>query len=493
MPTSWLDPIAAIVAVGLFAGLIALRRRKFNFAVLIVIALVVGAAYGWVFRGHLKYVEPVGDIYVQIITAMVAPLIIVSILSSVTSLGNMRELRSTGVSSVFWLMLTNLIAIILTLGAALATGIGNRATLSLSELDSSPLSNLMRPANDVLLGMFPRNVVGDIASNSIVPIIIFCLMLSIAYLLVAKDNPAKVAGLKSVIDGGKAVMYKAVGFVIEVTPYAVLVLIASSTSTALSRIETVWSLVGVLVLSFAVTFVFIYGVGAFLIRSFAHLPAGRFFRKLTDSQWTAFTTQSSVGTLPLTLSALTRRIGVPESIANFTAPLGTTIGMPGCAGIWPIMVAVFAVQALGIDYSLGDYLVLVALGVLVSLGTAGVPGTAIVTATTVLTAVGLPVEVMVLLIPINAIVGAASTMANQTAAAISATIVARRQGVLNEAIFARDDDTPIPDDDAAPGDETSSVDDELKQLLRPATVAGQAAAPGQVRSTSPLDLGSCST
>lgn len=132
---------------------------------------------------------------------------------------------------------------------------------------------------------------------------------------------------------------------------------------------------------------------------------------------------------------------MPESIANFTAPIGTTIGMPGCAGIWPIVVAVFSINALSIDYGPLDYLALIVLCLLVSLGTAGVPGTAIITATAVLTAVSLPVEVLVLLIPISAIAGTASTMANVTAAATAATIVARQEGTLDDAVF--DADGPV--------------------------------------------------
>jgi Na+/H+-dicarboxylate symporter len=227
----------------------------------------------------------------------------------------------------------------------------------------------------------------------------------------------------------------AVGFIIELTPYAVLALVATTTATALVRIETVLSLIGVLVLAFAITFLNAYGVNAVLLRVFADVNPLRWFRLLTPAQYTAFTTQSSVGTLPLTIPTLTERVGVPERIAAFTAPIGTTIGMPGCSGIWPILVAVFSINALGLDYTIWDYVALAGVCLLVSLGTAGVPGTAIITATAVLSAVGLPLEILVLLIPISAVAGTASTMSNVTAAATAATIVARRQGALDEAVF----------------------------------------------------------
>lgn len=431
----WLAIAALALIAVLFAGLFLLRRVGAKFTLLTVVALVVGVGVGVVFQGHLDYVAPIGDIYVNVITAVVAPLIIVSVLASVTSLGSIAKLRTIGLSSVFWLLLTNLIAILLTLGLALATGIGTGANLELEGVDGSGLTGLLAPLDEVIVGLFPTNVVGDIASNNIIGIILFTLLIAVSYLLVADRKPEKVRPFKEFVDATRRILFKAVGFIIALTPYAVLALVAVTTSTAVTRIETALSLVGVLVIAFVACFVDAYLVNGVLLRVFADLNPLRFFRYLTPAQYTAFATQSSIGTLPLTISALTRKVGVSAEVAGFTAPIGTTIGMPGCAGIWPTLVAVFSVNALGIEYTPLDYVVLVVLGLLVSLGTAGVPGTAIVTATAVLTAVGLPVEVLVLLIPISAIAGTASTMANVTAAATSAAIVARRADALDDAIF----------------------------------------------------------
>ncbi|MFF2273779.1 dicarboxylate/amino acid:cation symporter [Agromyces sp. NPDC058136] len=446
----WLSLAALAATAVLFVGVYALRRAGASFTLLTVIALVVGIGVGLLFQGHLDYVDVIGTVYVNVITAIVAPLIIVSVLASITSLGSLAKLRTIGLSSVFWLLLTNLIAILLTLGLALATGIGKGAQLELDGVDGSTLTGLLRPLDEVIVGLFPSNVVGDISSNNIIGIILFTLLIAVSYLLVADRKPEKVRAFKDVVDATKRVFFKAVGFIIALTPYAVLALVASTTSTAVARLETALSLLGVLVIALVACFVDAYLVNGVLVKVFADLPPLRFFRLITPPQYTAFTTQSSIGTLPLTISTLVRKVGVSEEVAGFTAPIGTTIGMPGCAGIWPTLVAVFTVNALGIEYTALDYVVLVVLGLLVSLGTAGVPGTAIITATAVLTAVGLPVEVLVLLIPISAIAGTASTMANVTAAATSATIVARRAGVLDDEIFAGRRHAPDDDDETAP-------------------------------------------
>jgi Na+/H+-dicarboxylate symporter len=128
---------------------------------------------------------------------------------------------------------------------------------------------------------------------------------------------------------------------------------------------------------------------------------------------------------------------------------------------------VYAVNALGIPYGLSDYAVLVILGLLVSIGTAGVPGTATVTATTVLAAAGLPLEVVILTLPISALADMARTTNNVTSAAVAATIVARKEGRLDDAIFdAPDADVTTltltsSDDEPRPADAAQSDDDAL--------------------------------
>ena len=135
-----------------------------------------------------------------------------------------------------------------------------------------------------------------------------------------------------------------------------------------------------------------YVLNGVILEVFADVPMVAFFRKIFPAQLTAFTTQSSIGTLPVTTAQLTRKVGVHPEIAHFTAPLGATIGMPGCAGIWPIMIAIWGINAYGLQYTLSDYAVLAVLSVIVSIGVAGVPGAATVSAATVMSAAGLPLE-----------------------------------------------------------------------------------------------------
>jgi Na+/H+-dicarboxylate symporter len=435
MTVDWLSAAALAVVVALYAAILAVRRKKRGFTASVVGALVAGIGVGALFPGHTDWILPFGKIYVTVLGAIVIPLIAISILSSVTSLGSVKQLRGIGVRSVLWLLGTNLIAILLAVGLGLASGLGNGANLSIDEVDAEHFESATVSFQEVLIGFFPRNIVHDMANDHIIPVILFSVLIAVSYVLVANERAAQVAPFKKLVEAAKAIIHKAVGFIIELTPYAVLSLTAVQASRGLENAGIVLSLLRMLGVAFVAFAIDTWLVGGALLRAFTRVPVLAFFKKIVPAQVVGFSTQSSVGTLPVTTRVLTEEIGVGPEVANFTAPLGTTIGMPGCAGIWPILTAIYGVHGLGIDYGLKDYALLIVLGLFVSLGTAGVPGTATVVTASVLTAVGLPLEIMVLTIPISAIADTGRTATNITGAMIAATIVATEGKDLDLAVF----------------------------------------------------------
>lgn len=427
--------VALVVMLAFFAVIYILRRWGVGFTLTIFGALLIGVVFGIVFQGHTSWVMPIGKIYVTTLSAIVMPLIIISILSSVTSLGSAKQLRGIGARSVGWLILTNAVAIILAVGFGLVFGVGKNSYLSIEGVDAANFEGTLKSFSEVLIGFFPQNVVADIAGDKIIPVILFTALIAVSAVLAAQHNREKFTVFKQFIEALKEIIYKAVGFVIELTPYAVLALVATATSNGISRGGMIWSLVALLIISVIVMVIDTWGVNYVLLKICAGVPPLKFFRKIVPAQVVAFSTQSSVGTLPVTTRVLQEDVGVSPEVAHFTAPLGTSIGMPGCAGIWPILVAIYGIHGLGIAYSVTDYIILGVMGLFVSLGVAGVPGTATIVTASVLTAVGLPLEIMVLTIPIAAIADTARTATNVTAAAVAATIVARKERALDEDIF----------------------------------------------------------
>lgn len=436
MNFSW-PSFATLVAVALvWVGIWYLRKRHLQSTLLQLTALVVGIPIGLIARSHVQTLNPLGQIYINILLATVAPLILVAIISAITSLGGVDKLRSIGVRSVLWLLASNALAVVLALGIGLAFAPGLGLHDKLGGVSTDAVQGQVQSFSQVFVGFFPTNLVQNLSDNDIIPIILVAVVLSVAYLTLVEKSPEKVRPFRSGIEALRLVIFKVVGYVIRLTPYAIVPLTAYMVGSSTDLGKEFVSLIGLLALVWAACALHAYPINGVLLKVFGQVPVVPFFRKILPAQLTAFTTQSSIGTIPVTTTRLTNEVGVSSEIAHFTAPLGSTFGMPGCAGIWPMLIALWGINAFGVHYTATNYIVLALLSVIVSIGTAGVPGAATVAAATVLTAAKLPLEFVAVTIPISMLADMARTATNVTAAAVSATLVARETGSLDDEIFA---------------------------------------------------------
>lgn len=432
--------IAALVVVLVLFFAIFKLSKKLDFTLLVIVALAAGVAIGFIFHGHTSWITPIGKAYVSVLSALVSPLIIVAIISSITSLENTKQLKGIGFRSIGWLITTTFFAIMLALGLGLVFGVGRNAYLSIDGLDTTTFQSKVTSFSEIFINFFPRNVISDIAEENTIPMIFTAILVAVAYVFVAHDNEEKVKPFKNLVEALKEIIFKILDWVIELTPYAVLTLVTTSVGNGINSSGMIWSLVMLLIVCFIAFIIDSYLINAVLLKVFAKVNPIKFFKKILPAQIVAFSTQSSAGTLPVATEILTDKIGVSGKVANVTTPLGTTIGMPGCAGIWPILVSLYGIYGLGINFSLTDYITLVVVALFVSFGTAGVPGTATVTTASVLTVMGLPLELIVLTIPISALADTGRTATNITGAMVSATIVARQEDSLDDEIFEKEDE-----------------------------------------------------
>ena len=419
---------AALVGFGL---LYYLHRRRVNFGIRTLVGTAIGVVIGLIFRENYTYVAAFGSIYAGALQAFVVPLLLFSVISSITNLGESIRLQKVGLKSVLFLLLNTFTASVLTLAAAVGLGIGRGFNYT---LDAEAQAAEVPTVVDTIVGLFPRNVITSWGNNAVVPIIVFALVIGIAYNKVRKHDES-VTVFKSFVDAGNKVLGKAINWIVGFTPYAVTSLMARAVGR--SNVADLLPLLTVLVVAYVLCAVQLFGVEALLIRFIGGLNPIHFFRKIAPAGVVAFTSQSSVGTLPVTIGQLREELGVDEDVASFTTSLGANLGMPGCAGVWPVLTAVFAIHASGIHYSVPQYLSLIALALLVSIGTVGVPGTATITATALFAAAGLPVELIVLLSPISSIVDMARTATNVVGAATASVLVAKTEGLLDEDAYNR--------------------------------------------------------
>jgi len=408
----------ALLLIGILAFM---AKKNIDFGIRTITALGLGILLGVIFRGKLDYVQPIGKIYVSLISAFVIPLLFFSVVSSISALDNIQRLKSIGVKSVAWLTGNTFIASTLTVIMSLLFFVGKGAEVS---LPTDYVAKEVPVFTQVIIDLFPKNIFAQASNNAIVPIILFSVIIGVALVSLSSKNEKDAKPFKDFIDSGSKIIYKVISFIIELTPYAVLTLVASAVSS--NGPEKLLPLFSVLLIAYIACFIQTFIVSGILIATVAKLNPLKFFKHIWPAQVVAFTSQSSIGTIPVTVKSL-KNSGVSESIASFVAPLGANMGMPGCAGIWPTLLAVFAINALGIDYSVFQYIFLIVLATIVSIGTVGVPGTSTITTTAIFAAAGLPIEIIVLMTPISSIVDMARTATNVTAAATSSLLVAKSE------------------------------------------------------------------
>lgn len=425
----WLTLGAAAV---LFAILSFLKRKKnAGFTTRALLATAFGVVLGIACKGHTGYVGAVGSIWSSVITALVVPLLVFSIISSITNLGESIRLKNIGVKTVFFLLLNTTTASLLTLLLAQAFQLGRGFHYTLPG-DYTPHD--VPAVLDTIVNLFPRNLADNWVNNQVVPIVLFAILTALAYNAAASTDKGRsaVAPFKTFIDAGNVVFSKATQIVVGYTPYAVLALIAEAVSG--SDAATLLPLVLALAVAYIAIALQLFLVQPLVLATVTRLNPIRFFKAFFPAGVVAFTSESSIGTIPVTVRQL-RSAGVPGDIASFVAGLGANLGMPGCAGVWPMLLAVFAVHAQGLNYSPAQYLFLVVLTLLVSIGTVGVPGTATITATSLFAAAGLPIPFIAISQPISQIVDMGRTALNVAGAANTAVIVAQTEHQLDADLY----------------------------------------------------------
>ncbi len=368
--------------------------------------------------------DAVGRIFVVLLQMMVVPLVLVSIVCGVASLGDIGSLGRIGLKTVGLFLLTTAIALVIALTLALTVSPGEGFELA---GDMAYESQPPPPLSDVFVNMFPANPVRALADGQMLQIIVFALLLGFAINLAGAEGRR----VGAVFSDLNEVIMKLVTIVIRTAPLGVFALVA--TTFAAQGLELFRPLAGyaiVLVLGLALHVAVTYT----LVLRLARLSPVGFFTKMRAVLMFAFSTASSGATLPLTLGTVKRRLGVDNSVASFSVPLGATINMDGTA-IMLGVATVFISNVYGIDLSVGDYLAVVLTATLASIGTAAVPSAGLIMIALVLGQVGLPVEGVALIIGIDRLLDMLRTAVNVCGDGAVTCLVARSEGALDLATF----------------------------------------------------------
>lgn len=369
--------------------------------------------------------DVVGRIFVSLLKLLVVPLVLVSLICGASSLGDSARMGPIALKTMALYLATTAIAVSIALFFASLVNPGAHVELMSAANFHPPAPP---PLADVLVDMVPSNPVRAMAEGKMLQIIVFALL--VGYAIAHSGEQGRRIG--SFFRDMEAVVMKMVEILMELAPYGVFALLAKLFATmGLGAIVNLaayfFTVLGVLVFHALV----VYGL---LFRGFTGFSPAMLFRKMRPVWAFAFSTASSGATLPITLNTVERRMGVHNSVAGFSIPLGATINMDGTA-IMQGVATVFIAQVYGVELTMAALMTVVVTATLASIGTAAVPGVGLITLSLVLQQAGLPVEGIALIIGVDRLLDMVRTAVNVTGDVTVSVIVAKSEQQLDEEVY----------------------------------------------------------
>ena len=398
-----------------------IKRLFKNLGVWILVAMVAGVVAGVVMGDSAKVFAPLGQLFIQLIKMLVVPLVGISIISGAASLGSSRSAGKIGVASIGYILVTTVISIVIAIAAGTifkpGAGLSVESVASLIPSGANAGTPTELSFWDTIIGMIPANPIAAFANGNILQIIIFGLFVGFGIAALNKDKRTKITnGLNYLLEA----LIWCIGKVMWVAPIGVFGLMAEAMGTfgfdiLLKVINLLWvDLIAVVVMG-----IIIYPLTVMLL---SKVGIKAFFSAMLRPQIVAFSTASSMATLPVTMSACDK-MGVSKEVSGFVVPLGATINMTGNA-IYYTLVAIFFAQIYGIELGIAQYVAITVTASLGSIGQAGVPGPTLMVVA-VLVAAGVPIEGLPLLYALDRLFDMIRTTLNITGDAACAAVTDR--------------------------------------------------------------------
>jgi proton glutamate symport protein len=424
----------------------------------IIIGLVLGLVFGlvtiktgipsWI---TIDFIKPIGTIFINGLKMIAMPLVLASLIIGVANLGDISKLSRIGGKTLFLFLITTIIAIVVGLGLvnifepgesiptatkdnlmnSYASAAGSRADAAAELHEQGPLQPIV--------DMVPENLFHALTDNTaMLQVVLFAILAGIALLQIPKSKAEPVIAF---FDGLNDIIIQIVNYIMAIAPYGVFALMASliveiAGDNPDSAIELLMALLKYSVVVLGGLFLMMLVIYPLLLKAFTKVKYGDFFKAIRPAQLLAFTTSSSNATLPVTMKLTEEELGVSENIASFVLPLGATVNMNGTS-LYQAIAAVFIAQALGMDLTIGDQIMIVLTSTLAAIGSAGVPGAGLIMLIVVLESIGVPAAGIALIMAPDRILDMFRTVVNITGDVVISTVVASTEGELPEGMIRK--------------------------------------------------------
>ena len=396
------------------------QGKKNSLARNIFIALVLSIIVGLLMQSQAEflstYIKPFGDIFLNLLKFIVTPIVLFSIIGGIISMKDIRKVGEVGGFTVIYYFLTTACAIVIGLGLA---NIFKKffPVISTSDLTFEMTNEVS--IMDTLVNIFPSNFIAPMVENNMLQIIVMSLIIGFSILMLEKTKQVKAIETIGILND---IFMKAMGLILRLSPIGVFCLLAPV--IAANGPVIIGSLASVLLVAYLAYALHALIVYSFTIKTLGGLSPVEFFKEMSSAMIFAFSSASSMGTLPINMKCC-EELGADHDVTAFVLPLGATINMDGTA-IYQGVCAVFIAACYGIDLTLGQMITIVITSTLASIGTAGVPGSGMIMLAMVLQSVGLPVEGIALVAGVDRIFDMGRTVLNITGDASAAIINSNR-------------------------------------------------------------------
>ncbi|MEF2293820.1 dicarboxylate/amino acid:cation symporter [Virgibacillus dokdonensis] len=371
--------------------------------------------------------NPVGEIFLNLIMMIVVPIVFVSIVLGTVGLGDPSKLGRIGVQTISFYLVTTAIALVIGLGVGLVLEPGEGGNFSID--DASYEEQAAPPIMDTLVQIIPENPVEALSTGNMLQIIAVAIFVGVALAMLGE----KTSGIRNLFEQANDILIFLVNAIMKTAPYGAFALIASAIGEAgLDAIGSMFMYMLAVILALVLHGVITYSIA---IKTLGKASPLKFYKAFFPAMSVAFSTSSSSATLPVSMKIAQEKLGVKKSISSFVQPLGATINMDGTA-IMQAVATVFIAQVYAEPLGLSQMLMVVLTATLASIGTAGVPGVGLIMLAMVLKQVGLPVDGIALIIGVDRLLDMIRTSLNITGDAACAYIISeddkRKNGIDEE-------------------------------------------------------------
>ena len=393
------------------------EKKKMSLAMQIFIALVLAIVAGLLMQKYAdfaqSYIKPFGTIFLNLVKFIVVPIVLFSIMCGIISMRDIKKVGSIGLKTVVYYLCTTAFAITIGLiGGNLFKGLFPKVATTDLTYEAAEATSFM----DTIVNIFPSNFVSPMVEANMLQIIVMALLLGFAIIMIGEEKNARVVNACNDLND---VFMKCMEMILKLSPIGVFCLLCPVIASNGPAI--IGSLAMVLLAAYICYVVHAVVVYSLTVRTLGGLSPLKFFKGMLPAIMFAFSSASSVGTLPINLEC-TEKLGAKREIASFVLPLGATINMDGTA-IYQGICAIFIASCYGIHLTLSQMLTIVLTATLASIGTAGVPGAGMVMLAMVLTSVGLPVDGIALVAGVDRIFDMGRTTVNITGDAACTMVV----------------------------------------------------------------------